>query len=278
MDKFWAKLVLVFLILNLCPHLKAQNVSLSAKDRRQISDKVFQNECSGKEECLLAWNAGEEFMSLGIGHFIWYPQGQTGPFDESFPKFLEYLQSTGQKIPGWLQHRPGCPWTSREDFLKNRQGVKAGELKHLLLSTKEKQGDFLIKRLNEALPLMLKNSPPEKRKQLREQFYRVSGTPAGIFALVDYVNFKGLGTSLTERYQGQGWGLMQILSDMPGQGEGRAALEEFVQTAEKMLVERVKNAPAYRNEEKWLPGWKRRVNSYLEFRDEQQPQTPMPVK
>lgn len=267
MDYFRTKIILFILIFNLCPHLEAQSISISPGEIRKISQQVFQNECSGKEECLVEWNAGEEFMSLGIGHFIWYPQGQTGPFDESFPKFLDYLKSTGYKLPGWLSNSPGCPWPSRDEFLENRKSPRSNELRKLLSETKSKQGDFLVKRLNEALPLMLKNSPPEKRKQLREQFYRVAGTPAGVFALVDYVNFKGLGTSLSERYQGQGWGLMQILSAMPEQTEGRAALEEFVQTADKMLVERVKNAPAYRNEEKWLPGWKRRVNSYLEFRD-----------
>ena len=33
--------------------------------------------------------------------------------------------------------------------------------------------------------------------------------------------------------------------------------------AKKILAERVKNSPKDRNEQKWLPGWQRRVESYL---------------
>ena len=112
---------------------------------------------------------------------------------------------------------------------------------------------------------MLKSAPQAKRQQIREQFYSLTATPVGVYALVDYVNFKGLGTSSTERYRGRGWGLLQILSEMSWQNDSRKALEEFVQVADKVLVARVKNAPPDRKEEKWLPGWQRRVKSYLEF-------------
>lgn len=113
---------------------------------------------------------------------------------------------------------------------------------------------------------MLKNVSLIKQNQVREQFNRVTSTSAGIFALVDYINFKGLGILATERYQGKGWGLLQVLSEMKGKEYGRKALEEFVQAAQKILTDRVNNAPPERNERKWLAGWQRRVNTYLDFK------------
>ena len=40
-------------------------------------------------------------------------------------------------------------------------------------------------------------------------------------------------------------------------------LLEFVTAANNILISRVENAPVERKEERWLPGWKNRVNSYL---------------
>src|SRR3989338_6301929 len=94
------KIILCLAVFILPTGAYGQTLTLSPSEVQRIGEKIFENECAKKEECLLEWNEGEEFLSLGIGHFIWYPQGQTSPFEESFPKFLEYLKSTGQKIPG----------------------------------------------------------------------------------------------------------------------------------------------------------------------------------
>lgn len=56
----------------------------------------------------------------------------------------------------------------------------------------------------------------DNKENVKYQFYRVSNSPNGLYALIDYVNFKGEGTSETERYNGQGWGLLQILENMKG--------------------------------------------------------------
>ncbi|HEX4630297.1 MAG TPA: hypothetical protein VH188_04970, partial [Chthoniobacterales bacterium] len=61
-------------------------INLSPAETRRIGNKIWQNECGGTVAGLTSWNAGENFASLGIGHFIWYPKGVRGPFDESFPK------------------------------------------------------------------------------------------------------------------------------------------------------------------------------------------------
>ncbi len=85
----------------------------------------------------------------------------------------------------------------------------------------------------------------------------------GVYILADYVNFKGLGIIDSERYKGEGWGLLQVLEGMRDEIEAPDPIKEFVYSAENLLERRVSNSPLGRNEQKWLPGWKRRVNSYL---------------
>jgi hypothetical protein len=91
-------------------------------------------------------------------------------------------------------------------------------------------------------------------------------SPEGLYALVDYVNFKGEGTAPGERYQGEGWGLLQVLGAMADRpGEARAA---FADAAGLVLTRRVALAPSGRNETRWLEGWLRRIATYRSARFE----------
>jgi hypothetical protein len=83
-----------------------------------------------------------------------------------------------------------------------------------------------------------------------------------MYVLIDYVNFKGEGTLETERYNGQGWGLLQILDGMNGTEKGMPALVEFADGAERVLLRRVSNSPPERGEKRWIPGWKNRIKTY----------------
>jgi hypothetical protein len=83
----------------------------------------------------------------------------------------------------------------------------------------------------------------------------------GCYALIDYVNFKGEGILSTERYQGHGWGLLQVLEHMSDDG---SATQSFAAAAAAVLRERVRNAPPERHEARWLPGWLNRVATYRE--------------
>ena len=74
------------------------------------------------------------------------------------------------------------------------------------------------------------------------------------------MNFKGEGTKSTERYRGEGWGLLQVLEGMHGEGAGAA--REFGDSAAAVLSRRVNNSPPERHEAQWLPGWKNRVRAY----------------
>ena len=230
-------------------------------DALRIGKKIWQNECNGTISGLTSWNSGENFASLGIGHFIWYPKNARGPFEESFPKMVSFVSTRGGKLPEFLtgQRELVCPWNSRAEFLQAQQTSQMKELRAFLAETVDLQAQFLAQRLQEALPKMLATAASEKRAHVQEQFNRLAQSSAGCYALMDYVNFKGEGTIETERYQGQGWGLLQALEGMSGNGN---AVHDFAASAKKVLAQRVQNSPPERHESRWLPGWQQRINSY----------------
>jgi hypothetical protein len=241
-------------------------VNLSQSEALRIGKKIWQNECAGSVAGLTSWNPGENFASLGIGHFIWYPKGVRGPFEESFPTFIDYAGSRNAKIPSIARENrnTGCPWNSRSQFVAAAQSPELKQLREFLADTVGLQADFLVQRLQQALPKMLSAAPVAERANIQRQFDRVATTPQGCYALVDYVNFKGEGVLETERYNGRGWGLLQVLSGMSGNSDGPAAAREFAESARRVLSERVKNSPPSRGESRWLQGWLSRVNSYTQ--------------
>ena len=239
-------------------------IRLSQSDALRIGKKIWQNECNGSVAGLTSWNEGENFASLGIGHFIWYPKGQRGPFEESFPKLVIFISSRGAKLPTLLLKidETPCPWNSRAEFLHAQHTPEMNQLRRFLADTVDVQTEFLIARLQNALPKMLVEAVPSERAHVQGQFERVADTPQGCYALADYVNFKGEGVLHTERYRDQGWGLLQVLEGMHQTGRGATAVEEFSRSAREVLIRRVQNAPAQRHESRWLSGWLQRVKSY----------------
>jgi len=242
----------------------AAAVNLSPAETRRIGNKIWQNECGGTVAGLTSWNAGENFASLGIGHFIWYPKGVRGPFDESFPKFVEFAVGRGTKLAAVAAAKDGCPWKSRTEFNATIQSPAMKELRAFLARTIDLQAEFLVHRLREALPKMLAEAGGANHGQVQANFDRVASTANGCYALVDYVNFKGEGVLATERYAGQGWGLLQVLEGMKEETTGREAVKSFAESAKMVLRNRVRNSPPARNEARWLPGWLKRVDSYIE--------------
>jgi len=238
-------------------------IDLSPAETRRIGNRIWQNECGGTVSGLTSWNAGENFASLGIGHFIWYPKGVRGPFDESFPKFVDFASSRGAKLPAVAITKDGCPWSSRAEFNAAAQSEPMKELRAFLARTVDLQAEFLVHRLRFALPKMLAEGGAANHAQIQERFDRVATTANGCYALVDYVNFKGEGVLATERYAGQGWGLLQVLEGMKTENSGRESVKAFAESAKAVLRNRVRNSPPERNEARWLPGWLKRVDTYL---------------
>jgi hypothetical protein len=240
----------------------AGEIKLSDAEAMKVGKLIWRNECAGTREGLVSWNPGEEFASLGIGHFIWYPKNYEGPFEESFPKAVAYLQEHGVKLPSWLTPQTDCPWSTLEEFNKAQKGPRAEELRALLASTVALQARFCAARLEKALPKMLETLPKEKQKPIEAQFYRVAAHPHGVYVLMDYVNFKGEGTNPKERYKGEGWGMLHVLERMKGTEPGKAALDEYADNAIFVLNRRIANSPPERGEQRWQSGWTNRCNTY----------------
>lgn len=241
----------------------AQMPTLSEAEHQWLGQQIYANECNSKFECLTSWNAGEDFPSLGIGHFIWFKTGQSEPFEETFPVFLQYLQAQGITLPTWLNDLESLdsPWPNRANFQADLDSKRMQELRNFLYDTRHQQSAFIAQRLVNTLPNLLQETTPNLRDTVENNFYRIanSAPPFGLYALIDYVHFKGSGVNPKERYADQGWGLQQVLLEM----EENGGLDSFVKAAEVVLTRRVENAPPQRRESRWLQGWKNRLQTYL---------------
>lgn len=227
----------------------------------RIGRRIWQNECGGKVEGLTSWNAGENFASLGIGHFIWYPEGVKGPFEESFPPLVAWMVAEGVEVPRWLRSSRHCPWPDKGSFDRDRSSARQEELRRLLSGTLRSQVRFIIHRLEAAVP-KYRAAAGRWAAHVAANIALLSETAAGNFAMIDYVNFKGDGLNPRERYQGEGWGLLQVLMEMrrpPGSAEAPA---EFAAAARRVLERRVSNSPPARGEKRWLAGWANRCAAY----------------
>lgn len=263
--KFHYPVLAIVLALSACapgnPQTNATVVRLTESQKSAIGRKIWQNESGGKVDGLTAWNVGEEFPSLGIGHFIWYPAGFNGKFKESWPDFISYANRKGANPPT-IAKVADSPWNSRAEFLKDFRSPEMTGLRNWLASTVNLQTDFIIERSRGAFPTILAAAPPTERSRIQANYHKVASTPNGTYALIDYVNFKGEGTSQTEKYKGQGWGLLQVLGGMEDVGSGPEAAKEFAASAKRILSRRIDNSPPARGEERWRQGWHNRCDTY----------------
>jgi hypothetical protein len=234
---------------------------LTAGEKAKIGRKIWQNECAGSVDGLTSWNGGEEFPSLGIGHFIWYPAGFKGRFEESWPSFVVFAKKSGAKIPPVALERHS-PWKTKAEFQKDFKGARLTSLRTWLAGNVGLQTDFIIARSRAALPKILAAAPASERDRIAANYQKVAATPQGTYALIDYVNFKGEGTQVSERYNGYGWGLMQVLGGMKDVPAGAPAATEFAASAKRILSRRIANSPPARGEKRWEEGWHNRCSSY----------------
>jgi len=253
--------LMVAALLYLLPSL-AWSQTISAAELRHIADLIYQRECGGEPEKLTSWNRGEDFASLGIGHFIWYPANEPQRFSESFPALIRFIQQRGVlTMPSWLMTAPANPWSNRQAFLAAQNSPRMVQLRQWLDASRSEQILFIQARLDAALPRILAGLNAADTRHVQQQYSRMSNAPMGYFALMDYVNFKGEGINPQERYQGCGWGLLQVLLHMSGT-DAASAVTAFSDSAKQQLQQRVRLAPRERHEERWLAGWFKRLDSY----------------
>ncbi|WP_456626627.1 hypothetical protein [Bradyrhizobium sp. URHC0002] len=236
---------------------------------KKIGQKIWLNETGGRIDAITSWSANEEFASLGIGHFIWFPVGKWLPYEESFPALLEFMRKKNVRLPAWLDQTqiPANPWTSRAEFRKDANSPQMKELRQFLLDTTAEQTQFMMARAQGAMEKILKTTPGgTEREHIVTQFTRVVRASENLYPLIDYINFKGEGTNPNEaamnRETGrrQGWGVKQVLLRMNGDAsDPKAVRAEFADAAQFVLQQRVRNLPSNRVFE---VGWLRRVATY----------------
>lgn len=237
------------------------NLQLTPQQRKKVAQKIWQNESAGTVNGLTAWNDGENFPSMGIGHFIWYPKGVQGPFTESFPQFIRYAQAQGLTPPA-VAVKPDCPWLTKTQFKAEFHNPEMSSLRTWLANNLTVQADFIIAKSQQSLAKVLQAAPASDRARLSANYQKVSKTPNGTYALIDYVNFKGEGINPKERYKGQGWGLLQVLEGMNNVASGQSAAVEFSASAKRTLARRISNSPPSRGEQRWKAGWTKRCETY----------------
>lgn len=238
--------------------------ALTLADYQWIGERIYQNETGGKREHLTFWSEAEEFPSFGLGHFIWLPVGLDLPFEATFPQMVQFVAQTNP-APDWVR-QPHPPWQTKAAFDQAWHSTELADLRDWLEDTKAQQIQFIVQRFNQRAPSLTAGLQAEEADVIQQKFARLMGSRLGQYALIDYVNFKGWGSNPLERYQGEGWGLLQVLQTMPESYEmlnDQALLSAFSQAAKTVLARRIELAPLARNEQRWMAGWARRVEGYM---------------
>ncbi|PWQ94274.1 hypothetical protein [Leucothrix arctica] len=237
---------------------------LTDSEIRSIGDKIFKNESGGNIANLVHWNNGENFASMGIGHFTWYPAGRRARFGNTFPGLLDHLKANGVQLPVWVQQArySGAPWRTKNELGSAKHSRQVKELQNLLYQTRYIQATYIFDRAKRAMPRVVKATPTHLKGLVGQNLNAVANTRGGWYALIDYVNFKGEGLSRNGGYKGQNWGLLQVLENMRPSQPGQQALNNFADSATAILQRRVRNSDPRRNEAKWMRGWTIRINTY----------------
>lgn len=236
---------------------------LPSVDAVLIGMKIWKNECGGSISGLTSWNSGENFASLGIGHFLWYPEYSSARSNQdSFPELIAFMQENNFKVPDWIKNSAtiGCPWHSRQEFLQAANDPKMQELRLFLSRNIVAQVDFMVYRFALMLPRILQAVPIAERPVIAKRLYEIMQKPQGVYALIDYLNFKGDGILAEHSKQNHpSWGLLQVLENMDQAPANLSPHEAYIWSARAVLERRVLYA---QHEEKWLAGWLKRVDGY----------------
>lgn len=237
-------------------------LNLTSVDYAWLADRIYQNEANRNPKYLAYWSASEPFPSFGIGHFIWLPKTLEVPFTETFPQMAAYV-SQFKPMPDWLAKLEpfNPPWRTRSLFYHPDAETQLAELRSWLAQTKVEQAQFIVLQLQHRLTVALAKLPVDTSKKLIQRLEILSRSKNGLFAIIDYYNFKGMGLNDQERYQGQGWGLLDVILSMP---DNAITVRGFTVAGKQVLALRVGKAPEGKNESRWLKGWYKRLDGYLD--------------
>ncbi len=259
------KTLLGLFFMALCVINDSKAFEISKADTLGVAQRVFKNECDVEIGCLLEWNPGEEFLSLGLEHFTWYPANSPNNANEAFNSYLQYAKEAGEHLPDWLNKTPfpACPWSNREQFLNSKGSQEYKDMLDFMTRTKDCQTNYLIENSKRSLDKIIAVAPEDQRLRITKILSQLTNDPQGLYAVIDYINFKGPGIGQADDFEGEGWGLLQVLQGMHDTSTSKEALEEFVRSAKTILMHRVFNASNNKHEDRWLQGWLRRIDTYL---------------
>ncbi len=264
--------------------------ALNASDYEWIGAKIYQNEAASNPKYLTHWGKGEAFPSFGIAHFIWFPtysEKSPPPFEETFPAMFEFVSKTSPPPSWlerlWLQQRMNvrgnakgsaksefdAPWQTKAQFDEAQSSTEMQQLRSWLEATQAQQAQFVVLGFQQRWLKETANLPTEKQSVLNQRLQAMMAFKQGLFSVIDYFNFKGLGHNSKEQYQGKSWGLISVLEGMPQAiFEPRASdaqrLQAFIASAKQQLQQRANLAPKERNETRWLKGWFKRLDGYAQ--------------
>jgi len=242
--------------------------------------RMWHNYAGGTLEGLTKWDgsdADHQFMYLGIANNIWLPAGSSSMFQADWPTVAQELQDLGCKIKPWMLG--DCPWSSQEQFDADFNSKKMVWLRTHLSKKKlvRAQAFSIAERLQRSMDpsapdSLLNGLTADQSALVQKNFDLVAhcADPLGVYALIDYVNFKGEGRlDGSEKFNGEGWGLLQVLLNMqtPADGAGDVAImTAFVQSAKFTLCQRVINHKIQdpnNNDVQYLDMWVAHLNDYL---------------
>ncbi len=259
-------------------HVSSQLSQLDEKEYAWIGARIYQNEAASNPKYLTYWGEGEAFPSFGIAHFIWFPDIPPPPYQETFPAMFEFVS---KKIPPpvWLQQYWAfalqsperafdAPWSDKSQFDAAYASPELKSLRQWLADTKSYQAKFVVVSFQQRWLQEIASLPNIQQKRLTQRLNQMMSFKRGVFAVLDYFNFKGLGNHPREQYQGEPWGLMSVLETMPASVfepdvTESVRLQAFIQAAKERLQRRVELAPEVRNEARWIPGWFKRLEGYV---------------
>ncbi len=236
--------------------------TIDSKTTQSIGKQIWQNEANCREDYLTFWSEKESFPSLGIGHNIWLPEEHENKYTQGFPALCAYLRNHGVTLPTWLEKslQTGAPWKDRTDFYNDTARLK--ELRQLLVKTIALQAQFMVDRLEYRLLKVINAAPKDQRKKITKHINLLLASPIGAYVLIDYLNFKGDGLNPTERSNGQSWGLLSVLQDMPKNLTSENVIKAFTVSAAKRLIMLIEHSEPEYNRLNFFSGWMARLNTY----------------
>ena len=238
---------------------------LGYSQKNHIAKQIFKNETGGNRSKLIHWNSGEDFPSLGIGHFIWIPRSSNAGFGDSFKEVVQFYKKNDVELPHFLKGLApnyDCPWQNSNDFWIQRYDPKVLELETFLATTFDVQTSYLFSKLKESLPKILNGLSNEEKIFIDRNIKSIISTQASWYPIIDYLNFKGSGHGQYVTTEKGGWGLRQVLLGMQPSISNTDPVGAFMDSAIKTLTKRVE----LRNyDRRWLDGWSKRIETYGTF-------------